>query len=357
MVTPKGDGARQKTFSGGHYGLIEAGRGVASLSVMLFHSINAYPKDALPEALVHFRSMSRWGWLGVHVFFAISGWCIAERIAKGNSRGESAVHFTIERFLRIYPVYWAALAGAIALRIAAIPFNTAHLSDSVPATGLDWLGSTLLISPYLGRSPYVLVSWSLVYELGFYLCAAVALAAARKRIARGTTLFVIGSLMCLAPWTFHGNPAPWHVLDLWPDFFAGVAAWWSAQKGARSGGYLALALLLAATIAWPSYGGVGRVVAVGTAWILALGWRWDGRLANLALMRPLVWMGGISYSLYLVHIPVMSPIENLLGRWINSSSPWFVAAWVFSLAMAIIAAKCLNYFVEAPVNRWRRRAI
>jgi peptidoglycan/LPS O-acetylase OafA/YrhL len=358
MVAPHGAAAGNGPGPGSRYGLIEAGRGAASLGVMLFHSINTYPVGALPRSLSSLRALTRWGWLGVYVFFAISGWCIADRISKGNSRGESAGHFAAERLLRIYPTYWAALFGAILLRLAPVPFNTAHLAGSLPGGWADWLGSVFLVSPYIGRSPYVLVSWSLVYELGFYLCAAIALFSARRRIARGNTLFVLGCLLCLPPWTAHGASPPWRVLDLWPDFFAGVAAWWAVCGGrARAGGYAALTLLLAVTIAWPAYGGSGRLVAVITAWVLALAWRQDRRIAGSPLVRPLIWAGAISYSLYLVHIPVISPIENLLGRWIPSNSPWFVAVWAFSLGMALLAAKCLNYLVEAPVNRWRKRAI
>jgi len=325
---------------------------------MLFHSINTFPQGALPGALVHFRAITRWGWLGVHVFFAISGWCIAERLAKADSKGESAGHFTIERLLRIYPTYWAALIATIALRLAALPFNTAHVSESVPGSFSEWMGSVFLISPYIGRSPYIFVSWSLVYELGFYVCAAIALEASRRRMANGKTLFLLGCILCMTPWTVLGTPAPWRVLDLWPDFFAGVAAWWAVRRGvAHPGGFVALGLLLVLTIALPAYGGIGRLTAVGTAWALAIAWRWDRQLTRVPLMGPLIWIGGLSYSLYLIHIPVISPIENLLGRWIHSSSPWFIAVWAFSLAMAIAGAKCLNHFVEAPVNRWRKRAV
>ncbi|HXN36062.1 MAG TPA: acyltransferase, partial [Opitutaceae bacterium] len=277
--------------------------------------------------------------------------------SKGKSKGESGGHFAIERALRIFPTYWAALFGAIAFRVAAIPFNTAHLSETVPVGWSDWIGSIFLVSPYLNRSPYVLVSWSLVYELGFYLCASIALVAARRRIAGGYALFGICCLLCLPPWTYHGTPAPWRILDLWPDFFAGVAAWWAARRGAKASGYVALALMFAATIAWPAYGGIGRMTAVGSAWVMALAWGSDGRIMRTRLMRPLIWAGGISYSLYLVHVPVISPVENLLGRWIPSASPWFIVVWAFALAMALVGAKCLNSFVEMPVERWRKRAI
>jgi exopolysaccharide production protein ExoZ len=341
----------------GYYNLIQAGRGAACLCVVLFHSLIAYSSATLPPMLEYIRVLSRWGWLGVHVFFAISGWCIAERLAKGFRTGESGGHFAIERSLRIYPTYWAALAATILLRIAAVPFNTAPLSVSAPTGWQDWIGSLFLLSPYLGCSPFLFVSWSLVFELGFYLCAVVALVAARRRLAGGTLLFLIGCAMCLIPCATQGRPPIWFVLGLWPNFFAGMAAWWAARRGGRALGYGALAILLAATIAWPAYGGPARLTSVVAAWILALAYRRDGKLSESSTMRFFCWMGGLSYSLYLIHVPMMSPTLNLLGRWIPSTSTWFIAAWVSAVLLAIAGAKCLNRLVEQPIESWRRRAI
>jgi exopolysaccharide production protein ExoZ len=356
MADPHDSGGlapRQETE--GRYHLIQAGRGVACLCVVFFHSLISFPSGTLPALLEYFQVLGRWGWVGVQVFFAISGWCIAERMAKGIRVGESGVHFALERALRIYPTYWAALVATIVLRVAAVPFNTGHLSECAPAGWPDWVGSAFLISPYLGRSLFLFVSWSLVFELGFYLCAAVALVAARRRIAGGTLLFLVGCAMCLPPCANHGGTPMWRVLELWPNFFAGMAAWWAARRGGKFLGYGALAIMLGATIAWPAYGGLARLVAVSTAWVLALSYGRDDWLSRAPLARFFIWMGGISYSLYLIHIPLISPFLNLMGRWIPSSSPWFIAVWISAIALAIAGAKCLNRFVEAPVESWRKR--
>jgi exopolysaccharide production protein ExoZ len=341
----------------GRYHFLEAARGVASLWVLLFHSLGAFPQDGLPGILRLVRVASQWGWVGVNVFFAISGWCIAERFAKGRSRGESGFHFAIERLLRIYPTYWAALLLAIAIHVAALPFNAGLLAGAVPSGFSGWLGSFLILEPYFGRSSFLLVSWSLVYELGFYLCAAIALEATRRRMGSGPFLFLAGSLLCFAPWVAHGFPPPWRVLELWPDFFAGVAAWRAVRRGSPASGYGVLALMLAASVFWPGYGGIGRTSAVATALILALAWKQDERLSKTRLMRPLAWAGGVSYSLYLVHVPLVSSLENLLGRWVPSRSNWFIAVWVLGLAVAIAGAKLLNQYVELPFERWRRKAV
>ncbi len=353
---PASTGAIAPTLGGGgRYRLLEAGRGAACLWVLFFHSINCFPIAGLPEVLKPVRAVGGWGWLGVEVFFAISGWCIAERIARGFRVNESGFHFAIERLLRIFPTYWAALAVLVAIRLAAVPFNSAHLSGCTPEGWQGWLGSILLLDTYMGRGSFLEVSWTLVYELGFYLCATIALMAATRRVVKFRVLFILGCLMCLFPWTAHGGSAPWRVLALWPDFFAGMAAWWAARRGSRASGYAVLVAMLAIATIWPTYWALERLTAIGTAWILALAYTWDDRLAKMPIMRPMIWAGGVSYSLYLIHVPLMSPFFNLAERWIPYTSEWFTAVWSLAIVMALIGAKYLNQLVEAPFELWRRR--
>lgn len=330
---------------------------MASLSVLLFHSLISTPKASLHPFIQVLYPAARWGWLGVHVFFAISGWCIAERISKGFERKEPGSHFAIDRCIRILPTYWTALIFAITMRIAASPFNGTSLVSCFPDGWRGWLGSVFLIDPYLGRSSFLLVSWSLVYELGFYFCAAVALVIASHLKVNRTALFVVGSLMCFMPWTVYRGSAPWRVLELWPDFFAGMAAWWSARRGARVSGYLVLSLMLAEAIVLPDARAAGRLTAIVTAWVLALAFTLDERISKLPFMRVLGWVGGISYSLYLIHVPLLSPLENLMGRWVHRDSLWFICGWLLAITITLIGATYLNRFVETPADQWRRRVL
>jgi peptidoglycan/LPS O-acetylase OafA/YrhL len=68
---------------------IEYLRGIAAFSVLGFHSLNSQDPRQLNPVLGLLRSGTTWGWLGVHIFFVISGWCIAERIAAAQRNGES----------------------------------------------------------------------------------------------------------------------------------------------------------------------------------------------------------------------------------------------------------------------------
>ena len=361
MSEPNPDPSRPRprpgTLAGqsSRYRLLEAARAAASLAVLLFHSLANFPLDKLTPVLGRISLATRWGWLGVHVFFAISGWCIAERLVQGRRSGEPARHFALERILRIYPAYWTALAVLIAIRVAAVPFNHTHLFDNMPDGVSGWLEALLLAEPFLGRPCFLVVSWTLTYEVGFYLCAAAALAVASRRKASGSLLFWSGALLCFAPSAAGIAPSPWTVLDYWPEFFAGAAAWWAARRGDRRSGYGLLALMTAVAFVWPAYGGVTRLVAFGTAWVLALAWKWDDWLCSPRWMRLLVWSGSLSYSLYLIHVPLISPFENLVARRIPRMSTAFVGVWALSLVLSYAGAIALNHWVEAPVNRWRRQ--
>lgn len=337
------------------YQLVEAGRGIACLAVLLFHSLVNYAHDPLTPVLAAVEKISRHGWLGVHAFFAISGWCIAERYALARSRGESARHFLGERCLRIFPTYWAAIAVTLALRLASAPFNSMQAADALPPGLRAWAGTLLLLDPYLETPGYLTVSWSLVFEIGFYVCAAAALLEFGGRRLSERVAFAAGAALCLVPWLWAERTPPWIVLGLWPNFFAGVAAWCVVRRGARAGGFAVLGAL-AFGAAWRGEAErLGLLTAIGTAGALALLHPWDRALAGAAAVRALLWVGGISYSLYLLHVPFLSAAQNLGARFFAPSSPWFVAVWLTGIAVALAAGWMLATRIELPAQRWRKR--
>jgi peptidoglycan/LPS O-acetylase OafA/YrhL len=332
--------------------MVDALRGFAALAVLFFHSLNAFDSpDALHPALRLVRSLTEYGYLGVSIFFVLSGWCIAQRLQTAVRRNESASVFMIERTLRIYPTYWAALLVTLAVRTAAANIrHRAGLAD-LPAGTTAWLGDLLLLQPYFGTTAYVMVSWSLVYELGFYLLAALALVAHRRAI-QSSWLMLAGGLICLwplSPW----QPTALLVLGRWPDFFAGVIAWRAAGDG-RAGAIVAgfAALLLLGLMLPGGFASPLRLTSIATASLLLAVVAAGGQSA--AAWEFWARIGSFSYSLYLIHVTVLSPFMNLAGRWIVSSSAAFALVWLAALALAVAAGWSLNRWCEAPVERWRK---
>ena len=333
-------------------------RGAACLAVVLFHSLEAYQASSLTPLLAVIRTATSHGWLGVHVFFALSGWCIAERLAAAITRGEKARHFLFDRLLRIFPTYWAALILLLVMRLAAQPFNHTPIVANLPSGASGWIADLFLINPYLGAPATLMVSWSLVYELGFYGLAAVALALAKQGIS---ACKLIGSGLLLCGWSVASLAVPGAlVLGLWPGFFCGVIAWWStrhrsATRRAIGLSFFALFALLSA-LGTPGLSGPAPTAALVTGCILfataSLG---NETMAAFRPIRALLALGASSYSVYLVHVTIMSPFQNLVGRYIPPSSTSFILVWLGAIVLGILGGVIFYHQVELRCERLRKR--
>lgn len=104
-------------------------RGIAALSVVVFHGFGAI---SIADLTVHpsvawLKWVSDFGGFGMHLFFVISGYCIAANIYRLSFQPVNAWEFLRDRLLRIYPVYWAACLAAILLNALSAPFNRVRL--------------------------------------------------------------------------------------------------------------------------------------------------------------------------------------------------------------------------------------
>lgn len=335
---------------------IEIARGLASLWVVLFHSLTQWPPEELHPLLRFVRGFTEYGWLGVHIFFALSGWCIAERLAAAQRREEPPLGFLRERFLRIFPTYWAALALLLLVRAAAQPLNHTSFAQNFPQGATEWMANLLLINPYVGAPVTLIVSWSLVFELGFYIMGAGALVLRRLGLP-ASALMVLGLGLCAWPWA-HLDLRATYVVTRWPEFFAGVWAWWCARSPHRTSIIFGIAgfALMAGLAAFPATrsADLGFFVASLTAIGLWVASKYE-HAPTSRLSRALTEVGLFSYSLYLVHITFLSPLMNLGQHFVPTRSTAFVAVWLAALAVAVSAGWFFHRSVEAPVERWRKR--
>jgi peptidoglycan/LPS O-acetylase OafA/YrhL len=319
----------------------------------LFHSIHHLPPGSLHPVLAFIQTLANHGWLGVHVFFALSGWCITERLATACRRGESLLFFLRERFLRIYPAYWAALLIAILLRLAAAPINHTSLASNIPASPLSWFGDLTLLHFALGTPVFLLVSWTLFCEMGFYGAAGLALGLFRLGV-RHSLLLPTGALFCF--WSlFNLHHRAFLPLELWPEFYAGVIAWWAA-RGQRSRAFWAsLTLFVVSCLLTPGrLGDLGIITSSITAVVLFF-FAQNPVVSPPSLLIRCAYFGAMSYSIYLIHVPILSPLINLSARLLPTNSKRFVAAWALSVAVTFLAGWLFYRFIEKPCEQWRRQ--
>src|SRR5262245_59812438 len=97
------------------YESLDMWRGVACLLVLLNHAIvYQLPDGTTPQGLQRFdvaaAAVAARLWLGVPMFFVISGYCISAAVDSYRRRGSSVGTYFVRRFKRIFPPYWAVLA-------------------------------------------------------------------------------------------------------------------------------------------------------------------------------------------------------------------------------------------------------
>jgi peptidoglycan/LPS O-acetylase OafA/YrhL len=196
---------------------LQALRGVACLAVVLYH-VAGWETMIWPRVMVLWPV--RWfGFAGVDLFFALSGFIITWAHLKDLGRPSQLPTYLFRRTWRIYPPFWAALVTA-----AVLSYLTAGHPVFAPGWPSDWLYWALLL-PRLEGCRLVPVAWSLVYELMFYLVFATLFltpARAGKWLLGGWALLVLGAKA--ADWQ---PGAFWATLPFSPfvlEFLGGAAA-------------------------------------------------------------------------------------------------------------------------------------
>ncbi|MFI1920132.1 acyltransferase family protein [Nocardia sp. NPDC020380] len=172
---------------GGRLEFLDALRGLAALAVVIQHSAERLWPGYFGFSQQHFGL----GQFGVFVFFLVSGFIIPASLERGRSLGA----FWVGRFFRLYPLYWACLIAAMILHsIHRYELPTDFLSHPV----LNFFNNLTMMQFFLGGPGILIVgaSWSLAYELAFYLFLSLLLVAGLNR--RSVPLAIL-ALCLIAP--------------------------------------------------------------------------------------------------------------------------------------------------------------
>jgi peptidoglycan/LPS O-acetylase OafA/YrhL len=335
---------------------IDGLRAVAVLAIVAYH--------AFPRAIAG-------GFVGVDVFFVISGFLITGIIARARDEGRfSYLGFYLRRARRIVPAYLVVLAAITGLALwlelpQVLTWNGATLGvAALFVANLGFLRGYGYFTPGLQQNP-LLHLWSLGVEEQFYLVwplllAVLSLAALRRFRLLAAVILLILSLAA-AQWFVSHNGSVWSFF-LFPtrawEFLAGGLLALGATAGPRgtasanAAGGLGLALI-AGSVALLNdsspFPGLSAVPAcLGAALVL---WSGTGREpAATAVLRTAsaVGVGLVSYSLYLWHWPALSFAREYVQRDLKPLETAAVLALSAGLAVATWR------FVEQP---WRGRPV
>lgn len=324
---------------------LDALRGVAALSVCLFHYTYAFSlKTGRPFDV---GIVVGAGYHGVELFFIISGFVIFMTLE--NSR--CAYDFIGARVARLYPAFLASLL----LTTATVYLSP--LSMFQPSV-MKFFANVTMLPEVFGQGFVDPVYWTLAYEAGFYLVASTLIwRYGIQRIER----FCIVWLAVTLPLRFE-PVVLWHypyLLDMIRLattgsfanlFIIGIMLYRICCGRARVLTYLVLAAAFAATFAGPliyvhPMSGVRDFVAIATCAILV----WLGGTDRLPLkpLAPLIFVGDISYSFYLLHQVIGFTVMNQLLTWGVSPRWTLLLAILFALTLAV----AMNRLVERPGQR------
>jgi peptidoglycan/LPS O-acetylase OafA/YrhL len=318
----------------GRVATVDALRGIASLSVAWFHFTNANP--ALAPGIV--KTSGSYGWLGVYIFFVISGFVIPYSLEKANYGYRQFWSFLSKRIVRLDPPYFANMAFILALAFV-VPLVPGFRGPQPHFTASQLLSHVAYLNSVVGKTWINPVYWSLGIEFQYYLLIGLIfpmLCASRVAIRMLTML----SLLVPGFFVPGGSLLFVHL----PLFVAGILTYQykvgRLSKGCYFGGLAVTAMVTGF--------GPGVVIAVTCA------------ITSLVIAfvgfggRILTWLGSISYSLYLMHVPIGGKIVDLGTRFRHGEfvpSLFLIAA----IGASIFSAWVLYRLVECPSQRLSSR--
>jgi peptidoglycan/LPS O-acetylase OafA/YrhL len=316
-------------------------RGLAAIAVMLYHYTVVFPVEThhTNYLILYCYLHLHYGVFAVHLFFMISGFVIFMTLA----RTRTALDFAVSRFSRLYPVFWAAVLLTQKVVWLSPPAEYA-VSWREAIVNLTMMGEPLKVR--LVDHVY----WSLVIEVVFYtIMLGIFLAGWLGRIERLITPWLLLQLavMGTAAVFHHAIPQTLAVLLLLKYahlFLAGILCYRIRFLG-QTRTRLALfgACFLVEFIVQGMAAGAFAIVFFGLFFVLA-----KSRLEWISV-RPLVFLGTISYSLYLVHQNIGYIIMEAL-----ISCPRLIQL-LAAACLVILLATFLTYFVEQPALKLIRR--
>lgn len=272
-------------------------RAVAALLVCMHHTKPHYVSiGGQNELLIKF---SEYGFIGVDIFFVISGFIMVYSTKKLSSGINSATTFMKKRFLRIFTAYWPVLIVAI---LASTYFNIPRWE------GINILHSIFLTSTDMTKLA-IPVSWSLSYELYFYFLFTFLILWKYKISFKIILSIFIGLTLCQVFFYSKGIKPPFFVSPFLCEFFAGCLLGLFYNK-IESLPVAVICFLVALSLFYLGAdanirNGIWRVVYYGVASVLLLYSFLIFELKNLKTPKAIKIFGDSSYGLYLIHTIIL----------------------------------------------------
>jgi peptidoglycan/LPS O-acetylase OafA/YrhL len=357
-------------------------RALAALSVVCFHTWlygfdNPY---AVTRGGVFDKVMFEMR-LGLVFFFVLSGYLLYRAFARAALTGDGRVdvrHYARRRIARIVPAYWVATLGAIALLWGGrgAPGIRLPAASDLPLFAI--FGQNYSLDTIMRLNP---VTWTLCVEAAFYVLLPL-LGAIAWRLgprSRGAQAAIVAALIPLGlVWNALVHEHGWNILAskalpaYLPYFaFGMLLALWAehrAERGARPANPRVTAALVAGGFALVAANGYWHETAapravnawlavvadipagLGFALIVGAAVVGGGIATRWMSVRPLAWVGLVSYGVYMWHVPLI-----LFGRRFDLLPSAYPLRLLAVVVPVLLVAAASWYLVERPFITWAGR--
>ncbi|URW74457.1 acyltransferase [Sphingomonas donggukensis] len=348
------------------YPALETCRGICALMVAVMH----IPWDW------SFRSapLVRHSWLFVDFFFVLSGFVIANAFIERMRDRAAVATFARRRFFRLYPLHIVTTLATLALIGVRYVMEPASTIETMKINA-DWwwlaASNVFLVHAWGVSGDAVLntASWSISTEVAAYIafgliCSLVATPGRRVLAHLALGIASAAVLLLFRHDVGLGGDVTLRVFRCTYSFALGVGIWWLVRKREIGGKgevssavqVMASAVVIAMVIVVGGYGVSTMLIPFAfAAAILALAGGPDSFVSRCLSIGPLLWLGTLSYSVYLTHALVQTVFDVARKRAMGSidltTETWIGDALVLVSTFAVLLVSAVTYrWIEAP---WR----
>lgn len=338
------------------YKSLQVCRAAAALLVVLYH-LGATVALEKYFGIHAFAVPFRFGDAGVEFFFVLSGFIITHVHYADMAKPSRALAYLRKRLVRIYPIYWFVFL-AVYFSALLVP----SMRETIPSD--PWLILRALSLMPLDQdlfggtgAPVIIVAWSLQYEMAFYFLVLLAILSRSLAVA---ALIAIVSAMAFGesfPWSFIGS---FHVTY----FFLGVGvALLCRSKTVLSPPTITAAIGIFLFFAFGIYEVAFPMVSAYEKAFELVGYGFTSCLIIYGLVKledggtriatgslPTL-IGDASYSIYLIHFPLISVICKLAMAAGLSGTYGALVTYLIAANSCVVAGVLLHLWVERPLLR------
>ena len=363
-VSPVVSAAASRDTKSQQLNFIVALRAVAAVVIVWHHfalypPLNDWTRPLLGDVLTWFEVHAR----STQVFFVLAGFVLAQTLVTRRWQLGGLLLFLLRRYCRLGLPYLAVIALVLPVYAFARNWVPASVLGS-PVSWPQFIAHLFFLQDILGYEALSAGLWFVCINIQLCILFALLICVRDSSLGRHLDVIGLGGWALAAFSLFYANLAPgWDVWAVYffPYFFMGVIVWRRVHGRQKLEFYAYQALfLLAMLFEWRWRLGVAMVVGALLVWSLESGFaaRWPRQAA-------LLWLGRVSYSLFLVHFPVLVFVAALWSHLEWTSPPLATLGLVVAFFASLALAGIFYRWIEAPSARaarqigrtWRQSAL